>query len=70
MLMPRLLPDTMQHEGSVAMYFEAAAVIVVLVLLGQLVKLRACIALRLDACRRHPAVCRWSEVWTPDAAFG
>ena len=51
------------------MYFEAAAVIVVLVLLGQLLELRACIALRLDACRRPPAVCRWSVVWTPDAAL-
>jgi Cu+-exporting ATPase len=31
----------MQHEGKVAVYFEAAAVIVVLVLLGQVLELRA-----------------------------
>jgi cation transport ATPase len=41
MLMPGLFPDTMQHEGKVAIYFEAAAVIVVLVLLGQMLELRA-----------------------------
>ncbi len=41
MLMPGLFPQTMQHEGKVAIYFEAAAVIVVLVLLGQVLELRA-----------------------------
>ena len=41
MLVPGLFPDTMQHEGRVAIYFEAAAVIVVLVLLGQVLELRA-----------------------------
>ncbi len=41
MLMPGLFPHTMQHEGRVAIYFEAAAVIVVLVLLGQVLELRA-----------------------------
>ena len=41
MLMPDLFPPTMQHEGKVAIYFEAAAVIVVLVLLGQVLELRA-----------------------------
>src|ERR1035437_9251336 len=41
MLMPGIFPDTMQHEGKVAIYFEAAAVIVVLVLLGQVFELRA-----------------------------
>jgi Cu+-exporting ATPase len=40
-LMPDLFPQTMQHEGKVAIYFEAAAVIVVLVLLGQVLELRA-----------------------------
>jgi Cu+-exporting ATPase len=40
-LMPGLFPHTMQHEGKVAIYFEAAAVIVVLVLLGQVLELRA-----------------------------
>jgi Cu+-exporting ATPase len=34
MLAPGLFPHAMQHEGKVAVYFEAAAVIVVLVLLG------------------------------------
>jgi len=41
MLMPDLFPHTMRHEGKVAIYFEAAAVIVVLVLLGQVLELRA-----------------------------
>ena len=41
MLMPNLFPNTMQHEGKVAIYFEAAAAIVVLVLLGQVLELRA-----------------------------
>ena len=38
MLVPGLFPLTMQHEGKVAIYFEAAAVIVVLVLLGQVLE--------------------------------
>jgi Cu+-exporting ATPase len=41
MLMPGLFPHTMQHGGKVSIYFEAAAVIVVLVLLGQVLELRA-----------------------------
>ena len=41
MLAPNLFPLTMQHVGKVAIYFEAAAVIVVLVLLGQVLELRA-----------------------------
>jgi len=41
MIMPDLFPHTMQHGGKVAIYFEAAAVIVVLVLLGQVLELRA-----------------------------
>ncbi len=41
MLAPDLFPHTMQHEGKVAIYFEAAAAIVVLVLLGQVLELRA-----------------------------
>ena len=41
MLMPDLFPHTMQHQGKVAIYFEAAAVIVLLVLLGQVLELRA-----------------------------
>ncbi len=41
MLVPGLFPHSMQHGGKVAIYFEAAAVIVVLVLLGQVLELRA-----------------------------
>jgi Cu+-exporting ATPase len=41
MLAPDMFPPAMQHEGKVAIYFEAAAVIVVLVLLGQVLELRA-----------------------------
>lgn len=36
-----LFPSTMQHEGNVAIYFEAAAVIIVSVLFGQVLELRA-----------------------------
>ncbi|RTL68672.1 MAG: heavy metal translocating P-type ATPase [Hyphomicrobiales bacterium] len=39
---PQLFPDNFRgHDGAVAVYFEAAAVIVVLVLLGQVLELRA-----------------------------
>jgi heavy metal translocating P-type ATPase len=39
---PELFPASMRgHDGSVAVYFEAAAVITVLVLLGQVLELRA-----------------------------
>jgi len=41
MLMPGIFPETMKHEGRIAIYFESAAVIVVLVLLGQVLELRA-----------------------------
>jgi Cu+-exporting ATPase len=41
MLMPGIFPPSMRHEGKVAVYFESAAVIVVLVLLGQVLELRA-----------------------------
>jgi len=41
MLMPGMFPDTLQNMGKVAIYFESAAVIVVLVLLGQVLELRA-----------------------------
>lgn len=41
MLAPGLFPHTMQHGGKVPIYFEAAAVIIVLVLLGQVLELRA-----------------------------
>lgn len=41
MLAPSLFPYAMQQDGRIAIYFEAAAVIVVLVLLGQVLELRA-----------------------------
>ncbi len=41
MLAPGLFPPTMRHHGEVPIYFEAAAVVVVLVLLGQVLELRA-----------------------------
>jgi cation transport ATPase len=41
MLLPGIFPSTMQHEGHVPIYFESASVIVVLVLLGQVLELRA-----------------------------
>lgn len=41
MLAPGIFPHAMQHGGKVGIYFEAAAVIVVLVLLGQVLELRA-----------------------------
>uniref|UniRef100_UPI0024695F06 HAD-IC family P-type ATPase n=1 Tax=Chromohalobacter sp. 296-RDG TaxID=2994062 RepID=UPI0024695F06 len=41
-IVPGIFPETFrQTDGSVAVYFEAAAVIVVLVLLGQVLELRA-----------------------------
>src|ERR1019366_1968308 len=46
MLTPGIFPSTMQHEGKVSIYFESAAVIVVLVLLGQVLELRAGSAIR------------------------
>jgi Cu+-exporting ATPase len=41
MLAPGIFPPTMQQEGKIAIYFESAAVIIVLVLLGQVLELRA-----------------------------
>jgi len=40
-LFPGLIPEDFQHHGTVEVYFEAAAVIVSLVLLGQVLELRA-----------------------------
>ena len=40
-LVPGLFPDSFRMMGEVAVYFEPAAVIVVLVLLGQVLELRA-----------------------------
>jgi P-type Cu+ transporter len=41
MLLPSLFPPMMQHDGNVAIYFEAAAMVTGLVLLGQVLELRA-----------------------------
>lgn len=41
MLFPHVFPDSFTSHGRVDLYFEAAAVIVVLVLLGQVLELRA-----------------------------
>ena len=41
LLAPGLFPESARSHGSVGLYFEAAAVIVVLVLLGQVLELRA-----------------------------
>ncbi len=38
---PKLIPDAFKHHDDVAVYFEAAAVITALVLLGQVLELRA-----------------------------
>ncbi|MBI2803976.1 MAG: cadmium-translocating P-type ATPase [Planctomycetes bacterium] len=40
-LFPTLIPNDFRHHGAVHVYFEAAAVIVTLVLLGQVLELRA-----------------------------
>lgn len=42
LLFPQMFPPSMQHQsGTVAVYFEASAIITVLVLLGQVLELRA-----------------------------
>jgi Cu+-exporting ATPase len=40
-LFPELIPEAFRHHGQVEVYFEAAAVITALVLLGQVLELRA-----------------------------
>lgn len=40
-LFPGLIPESFQHHGRAEVYFEAAAVIITLVLLGQVLELRA-----------------------------
>jgi Cu+-exporting ATPase len=39
--LPGLFPPTLRHDGTLPVYYEAAAVIIVLVLLGQVLELRA-----------------------------
>ena len=41
MVFPEFFPNSMRHGGMIPVYFEASAVIVVLVLLGQVLELRA-----------------------------
>ena len=41
MLFPRFLPESFLHNGRAEVYFEAAAMIIVLVLLGQVLEIRA-----------------------------
>jgi P-type Cu+ transporter len=41
MLAPRIFPSSFQQHGKIDIYFEAAAIITVLVLLGQVLELRA-----------------------------
>ena len=41
MLLPELFPHSMRHGGKVDIYFEAAGMVTVLVLLGQVLELRA-----------------------------
>ena len=53
---PGLFPDSFRMSGEVAVYFEPAAVIVVLVLLGQVLELRA----RSRNRRRDPQRC-WAS---------
>lgn len=38
---PQILPSSFRHDGEVALYFETAAIITVLVLLGQVLELKA-----------------------------
>ena len=60
-LAPGIFPAAFRgHDGAVAVYFEAAAVITVLVLLGQVLELQA----RAKHQRRHPRAAR------PDAQDG
>jgi P-type Cu+ transporter len=40
-LLPEFIPDSFKHDGRVEVYFEAAAVIITLVLMGQVLELRA-----------------------------
>ena len=41
LLLPGMIPDSFRQDGAIPLYFEAAAVIVSLVLLGQVLELRA-----------------------------
>merc|ERR1711976_759211 len=40
-LFPHIFPDALKHHGTIGLYFEAAAVITVLVILGQLLEAKA-----------------------------
>jgi len=79
--LPDIFPDTFREpDGSVAVYFEAAAVITVLVLLGQVLELRArertsgaikaLLGLAPKTARRVPADGQESEVEIASIAVG
>ena len=54
-LAPQLFPPAFHTDGNVAVYFEAASVITVLVLLGQVLELRA---------REHTSDAIFARFWT------
>ena len=41
LMAPDAFPDSFRHRGEVPLYFEAASTIIILVLLGQVMELRA-----------------------------
>jgi len=63
MLAPGVFPDRIQHGGKVAIYFESAAVIVVLVLLGQVYPLRS-LNSPVFWSSRSPATGMFSRQWS------
>jgi P-type Cu+ transporter len=67
MLAPGAFPHSFQHHGKIGVYFEAAAVITVLVLLGQVLELRARartisrLRARGSCAMARSATCRWKK---------
>ncbi len=63
-LFPDSLPSGLRHEGRAEVYFEAAAVIITLVLMGQVLELRAAAAPAppFASCSRWPR--RWRIGWS------
>lgn len=41
MILPNIFPESLKHSGEIGLYFEAAAVITILVLMGQLLEAKA-----------------------------
>ncbi len=63
-VIPESFPETFRgHDGAVAVYFEAAAVITVLVLLGQVLELRGA---RSDLRRDQGPAATGAENRAPD----